>query len=470
MASLQSSADRSDIMGTERIGKLLLQFAIPAILMTLVSALYNAVDKVFVGQFVGEIGITATTVAAPAMRIVTAFASLIGAGGNSLLALRLGEGRKEEAEGILSNSFTLIIIICLIVSIFGLIFNDQVLRLFGTSDEAMEYAKQYYNIIMAGAVFEAITSGFSMFIRTDGSPKRMMMCSIVGCLINLVLDPLLIHVFGLGIAGAAIATVFAQIIAAVITIHYFTLSKRSSIKLHLIKHKINLSLTKKTTQLGFSSFLQHFMGGMVQTLLLGSLAFYAARDVSGVSGDIAQASVGVTLSVGLICVMPVMGLQQAFQPIIGYNYGAGNYKRVLRTLKLGVSAAFVIAMIGWLVMMLFAEPICRLFGVTGDDLTHAAWTLRVYNVLMPLMVVSSLGSNFFQAIGQPTKAILVGMSRQILCLIPLILILPLIFGLNGVIYALPGSDLISCLIGGALLIREIRRIRQLPEKSLAVTI
>lgn len=453
-----TTESRSALMGSERIGKLLVQFAVPAILMNLVSSAYNMVDKIFVGNMIGDLGITAATVAAPVMRLITAFAVLVGAGGNALLALYLGEGRHKDAERILNNSFLLITILSVGLSALGLIFIHPLLTLLGCSEEAAPYALPYLRIVFIGTFFEAVTSGMGMFIRTDGKPKYMMACTISGCLINIVLDPVMIGVFNWGITGAAIATVFAQVISGCLILYYFTLSKKSTIKLRLREMRLTGALTRRTCSLGTSSFISQLSGSITQAVMVASLGFYAS---STLEGDIYIASIGVTLSIGLLFMMPVFGMQQALQPILGYNYGAKNYDRVIQTFKWGLISILTVSVIGWLAIMLWAEELCSIFGADAAYLPIYARSMRLYNLLLPLVPISAIGSNLAQSIGKPRPAILLSLTRQVFALLPSMLILPLIFGMDGILWAMPFTDVVSSSIGAFIIVREIRQIRRL---------
>ena len=455
--SQNQTAQRADALGTERIFKLILQYALPAIAMMFISSLYNIVDKVFVGNFVGNIGITATTVAHPAVRIIDAFAMLVGAGGSTLLALRLGEGKSQEAESILNNSFLLLVLLSAVLISLGYCFTEPLLRLFGAEAEVMPYAVTYLRVVLIGAFFNATANGFGLFVRVDGSPKRMMVCSVTGCLLNILLDPIAIYVLGWGIAGAAAATAISQIVSGLMVIHYFTLSRRSTMKLRLKSMRPHGKTTRKTMELGFSSFLQQFTGSLSQSVLLSSLAAFATAQT--VTGAVAQASVGITVSIGLFFLLPAIGISSAIQPIIGYNYGAGNHHRVVDTLKTATIFAIAMLTCGWIIILIFAEPLCRIFGTTGSDLQHAAYTMRIYNLLLPLVPFGNVGSGFFQSIGQPKKAVFISLSRQILCLIPMVLILGSLFGQNGVLYALPVADLVSSAAALGLMVCQCRKLR-----------
>lgn len=457
--STQSTKERAELLGTEHIGRLLFQFAAPAILMMVVSSLYNIVDKAFVGNMVGELGLSAVSAVTPVTRIITAFGMLVGGGGSTLLALRLGEGHHEEAEPILGNSFALLLCIMVPLSLLTIWLRGPLLDLFGTGQEVRAYAMDYLLILMCSATFETMSSGFGLFVRTDGSPKRMMVCSMTGCIVNIILDPIFIGVLNLGILGAALATALSQVLSGLMVLHYFVFSRKSTIKLRPSLLRIRAAMSREICKLGSASFIQQFLGGLVNAFLLWSLNFHGQR--TGANGDLAVASVGVTVSIGLFFLLPILGMQQAIQPIVSYNYGARNYDRVLKTLRMGLSVAIGYGTLGWAVIMLAAKPLCKIFGADGDFLEQAIFTLRIYNLLFPFVGIGNLGSNFFQAIGQPGKATFISMSRQLLFLVPAILILPYLLGMNGVIWGLPVADLGSILVAGVLLIRETRRIHRL---------
>ena len=457
--STQSTKERAELLGSQNIGQLLFQFAVPTILMMVISSLYNIVDKAFVGNMVGELGLSAVSAVTPVTRIITAFGMLVGGGGSTLLALRLGEGRHKEAEQILGNSFLLLLCIMIPLSVAGILLREPLMRLFGTGQEVMDYATDYLLVLMCSATFETISSGFGLFVRTDGSPKRMMVCSATGCVANIILDPLFIGSLGMGIVGAALATAVSQIISGLMILHYFVFSKKSTIKLRIRFLRLKSALSREICKLGSSSFVQQFLGGVVNALLLWSLNFHGQR--TGTNGDLAVAAVGVTVSIGLFFLLPVLGMQQAIQPIVSYNYGAQKYDRVLKTLRVGLTVAIGYGVVGWAIMMVAAGPLCRIFGAEGSFLEQSVFTLRIYNLLFPLVGISNLGSNFFQAVGQPGKATFISMSRQLLFLVPAIMILPYFLGMNGVIWGLPVADIGSILVAGVLLIRECRRIKRL---------
>lgn len=454
-----NNASRSDLMGSEKISKLIIQFALPAILALVVSALYNIVDKAFIGQFVGQNGITAVTVSNPYSRVADAFTLLAGAGGNALLAIRLGEKKREVAEPILGNCFVLIAIFSAVMITLGYAFTEPILHTMGTSDEVMPQASLYLRICLIGFFFNAVTVGIGPFLRTDGSPRSMMFFTSIGCVLNFGLDPLMIHVFKWGIAGAAIATVFSQFISFILIVHYFTLGKRSSFKLRAKHLRLRMDIIKESVVLGFSSFILQLVNSLSQTIMNVSLTAYGAA--TAVGGDIAIAAVGITTSIGMFFLLPASGIQQAVAPILGYNYGAKNYERVLNVLKIGLLFSTALSTLGFLIIMIFPGSLCSLFGAKDDLLSRSIWTARMYNLCLPLITPSLLSPQFFQATAQPRKALLLSLNRNLIVKVPLMFILPLFFGLDGVIYSLPVTDIVASSIAGFFLIKEAKKYKRL---------
>ena len=438
------TAQRAESLGTERIFKLILQYALPAIAMMLISSLYNIVDKVFVGNFVGQIGITATTVAHPAMRFVDAFAMLVGAGGSTLLALRLGEGKSEEAEDILNNSFLLMLVLCAGLILLGYLFPVPLLRAFGAEDAVMPYALTYLRIVLCGSFFNATANSFGLFVRVDGSPKRMMLCSVTGCVLNIILDPLAIYVLNWGIAGAAVATAASQIVSGLMVIHYFTLSKRSTLKLRLSKLRLHWAITRKSTELGFSSFLQQFTGSLSQSILLSCLAIFATAQT--VSGAVAQASVGITISIGLFFLLPAIGIASAIQPIIGYNYGAGEHKRVSQIYQIVLCMSGIIMVFGTVICLLIPGQLMGLFTHTKATIQAGETALRIIGAGFIVSAVSVTSSGALEGLGKGTPSLLISLCRYVVVIIPAAFLLSRFFGAVGVWNAFWITEAITAII------------------------
>lgn len=454
-----NNSTRSDLMGTEKIGKLIMQFAFPAMLSLLVSALYNTVDKAFIGQFVGQNGLTAVTVTNPFFRVADAFSVLVGGGGNALLAIRLGEKRRELAEPILGNCFTLIFIFAAIMIAVGACFSNSILNILGASADVAPYSAMYLRTCLIGLFFNAVTVGIGPFLRTDGSPRSMMLFTSVGCILNFGLDPLFIHVFNWGVAGAAAATVLSQFISFVLILRYFTVSKRSSFKLRLKNLKPRADIVRESLKLGLSSFFNQLVNSLSQAILNASLTAYGAATVIG--GDVAIAAVGITTSIGQIFLMPALGIQQAMSPILGYNYGAKKYDRVLKVMGIGIFSAMAISTLGFAVIMIFPAQLCTLFGADGALMERSIWTLRVYNLFLPVIMPSIVTAQVFQSTNQPNKALFFGLNRNLIIKVAALLILPRIFGLDGVIYSLPFTDVVASAAASIALIKEAKRFKAL---------
>ncbi|MBV1821632.1 MATE family efflux transporter, partial [Coprococcus sp. MSK.21.13] len=326
---MSKNVDRSKQLGEEKVGTLLFKFSLPAIVGMLVNALYNMVDRVFIGRGVGALAISGLAVGFPLSIINMAFGMLIGIGSSTMISIKLGEKKKDEAERILGNALVLIILISICLSIIGLIFLDDILKIFGASQETLPYARDYMKYIMAGALLQNIGFGMNNIIRAEGNPKIAMATMLIGAIINTILDPIFIFVFKMGIKGAAIATIFAQTVSSIWVLYYF-FSGKSTLK---IKRE-NLSLHKGTIKtimsIGISPFSMQIAASLVTTILNKNLLTYG--------GDLAVGAMGIINSISMLFFMPMFGINQGMQPIIGYNYGAKQYKRVRKTLKLAIMA------------------------------------------------------------------------------------------------------------------------------------
>ena len=444
--------DRSKQLGEEKVVKLLLKFSLPAIIGMLVNALYNVVDRIFIGNGVGSLGIAATTIAFPIMLIILAFAMLIGIGATSLISIRLGEKKKEEAELILANGIVMLAGVSLLISALGLVFLEPLLKIFGASQAVLPYAKDYVRIILWGSIFQCVSFGVNGFIRAEGDPKTAMVTMLIGAILNTILDPIFIFVFNWGIAGAAYATVLAQLIATAWMFKYY-FSGKSLLKLHWQNFKLNPAIMSSIFAIGSAPFSMQLAACLLTVILNNSLSFYG--------GDVAISGMGVIHSVITLILMPIFGINQGVQPIIGFNYGAGKFDRVKEALKLAMLAATAIVSIGFVVTQLFPQQIISLFNREDQQLivfgTHA---LRTFLIFLPIIGFQIVGANYFQAVGKPKQAMFLSLSRQVLLFIPALLILPGIFGLDGILMAGPASDLISSLITGLWLWREFANLDQ----------
>lgn len=442
--------DRSTQLGQENILKLLLRFSIPAIIGMLVNALYNVVDRIFIGKGVGTLGIAGITISFPIMIITMGFGMLIGIGATSLISIRLGEQKKDEAELIMGNAMILLVSISLILSIFGLSFLTPLLKAFGASEAVIPFAKDYLSIILIGTVFMSIGFGMNNFIRAEGNPKIAMYTMIIGALLNIILDPIFILFFNWGMKGAALATIISQLVSAVWVLAYF-LNGKSSLKIRRQNLKIQPIIVGKIMAIGAAPFAMQMAASILSIIINNSLTFYG--------GDVAVAALGAINSIMTLILMPVFGINQGVQPIIGYNYGAKNYDRVKQALKLAILGATIIVLAGFLLTRLIPVQLIAMFNSEDKAFIQlGVRSLQIFLVFLPIIGFQVVAANYFQAVGKPKQAMILSLSRQILVLIPAVLILPRFFGLDGILYSGPLSDFISSLITGTWLFLEIKNL------------
>jgi len=436
-------------LGQAKIAKLLLKFSIPATVGMLVNALYNVVDRIFVGNGVGRPALSAITAEFPMTLVVMAFNMLIGIGASTLISIRLGEGKEEEAQEIMGNSFVLFLIVGAFVTVFGLIFLEPILELLGASPEVMPYAKDYAGILTAGTLFFTIGMGMNNMIRAEGNPKIAMATMLIGAITNIILDPIFIYVFNWGIKGAAIATIISKAISAIWVLRYF-LTGIGHLQLEIRKIKMKTAHILSILSLGIAPFIMQLAASLLNLILNNSLMFYG--------GDLAMAAMGIVNGITNLMLMPLFGISQGLQPIIGYNYGAGNFSRVKEALQKGMLLASAISIIGFMIIMIFPSQLVALFDRKDADLiAMGAEGLQIFLMTLPILGALIVGSNYFQAIGKPKRALFLSLTRQLLFFIPSIIILPKFWGLNGIFYSGPVSDVLATSIMSFLLIRELKK-------------
>ncbi len=440
----------------ENTGKLIVKFAVPSIISGLVTALYNIVDQIFIGQGVGMLGNAATNVAFPLTTLCTALTLLLGVGTAANFSLNLGAGQKEKAEQIAGNGIFYLLATGLILFLIVFFFLSPLLHLFGASSDVYPLALTYTRITNFGIPFLLFSVGLSNFIRADGSPTYSMLCTLSGALLNTVLDPLFIFTFHMGIAGAALATVIGQIVSAAMAFVYLFRTKNVVWKRSCFRP--SLSLLKEILALGLSPFFNHSAMMLVQIAMNNTLTFYGSLSVYG--SNIPLACVGVISKVNVIYMACVIGTSQGCQPILGFNYGAKQYDRVRRTFWQGLITVTCISLAFFCCFQLFPRQIISIFG-DGNELYYQ-FGIRYFRIFMMLILVNGfqpICSFLFTAIGKPKKGILVSMTRQILFLLPLILIFPRIFGIDGVMYAGPIADGAAAILAIALVIPELARLK-----------
>lgn len=444
--------DRTKQLGEESIGKLLMKFSIPAIVGMLVSAAYNIVDRIFVGNGVNSLAIDGISIAFPIMTVMMAFGMLIGIGATALISIRLGQKKREDAEVILSNAFVLSIIVSLILTILGLVFCNPLLILFGAKGQVLIYAKQYITIILIGTLPQTLAFGLNNIIRADGKPMIAMGTMLIGALINCILNPFFIFVLHFGIRGSALATIISQTISAIWVVSYF-FSNRCILKIKKENLKLRKDMVLGIFSIGLSPFLMQLAASIITIMLNSNLLKYG--------GNAAVGAMGVINSIAMLILMPIFGINQGVQPIIGFNYGAKKYDRVKKALKIAIFAASCITVTGFIFIELFPSGIISIFNSKDKEfIAIGTFGIRIFLMMLPIVGFQIVSSNYFQATGRPRHAIFLALIRQVIVLIPLIYILPKFFHLNGVWFAGPASDLIASVVTGILLFRELSHLEQ----------
>lgn len=450
-------------LGYEKISKLLRSFAIPSIIAMVVSSLYNIVDQIFIGQGVGYLGNAATNVSYPLTTICLAIALLIGIGSASRFSLHLGADEKDDAIKAVGNGISMMVVFGIIYAIIIEIFMEFLLTVFGATPEIMPYAKEYTRIIALGMPFLIVTNGMSNLARADGSPKYSMTCMLIGAVINTILDPIFIFVFQLGVSGAAWATIIGQFCSFIEAILY--IRKFKSVEINIKQIRLIPRECAKTASLGMSNSLNQIAITFVQIVLNNSLTYYGADSVYGM--EIPLAACGIVMKTNGILLAFIIGISQGSQPIIGFNYGAKQYDRVRQTYKLAIGANLVISAIGFILFQFFPYQIISVFG-TGDQLyfEFAVRFMRIFLFMVLANGVQLISSNFFSAIGKPIKGLVLSMTRQVIFLIPLILILPLFMGLDGILFAAPAADTIAFITTVILVRRELGQMKKLEKHTI----
>ena len=445
-----------NILGKEKISKLIKKFSIPCIISLLVNSLYNIVDQIFIGQGVGYLGNGATNVVFPLVMIGLAFSLMFGDGASAYLSLKLGEKKKDEAKIGIGNGVTLCVITSVIFCAITLIFLPVFLKIFGCTDNLKDYAMTYGRIIAIGFPFSMIGTTLNSIIRADGSPKYSMTSMLAGAILNTILDPIFIFVFHKGVAGAAIATVISQILTFVLNVAY--IKRFKSIKLDRDSIKLRPNVCKKISALGISSFITQMSIVCVMTAENNLLGKAGAESKFG--AEIPITVLGIVMKISQILNSIIIGIAAGSQPIFGYNYGAKKYDRVKQALKIVLGSSLVISTIAFILFQTIPDKLIAIFG-SGDEnyMEFACLAFRTYLFLCIFNGIQIPSGIFFQAIGKSTKSAILSLSRQIVILIPSMIILSHIFGLMGVLYAGPVADGIAFILAAILLIREVKHLK-----------
>ncbi len=442
-------------LGYEKISKLLKRFAVPSVVAMLVSSLYNVVDQIFIGQFVGTLGNAATNIAFPITTICIAISVLVGVGGASRFSIELGKGNKDEATKSVGTAVWTALILSGVYSLLVSIFAEPLLLIFGATESSLGLALQYTHIIAVGIPFLVVSNVLSNFIRADGSPKYSMICMVVGGVINIALDAVLVPLGGKewGMAGAAIATIISQMISFVIAACY--LRKFRTVDINRSNFRFIPKKSLKIASLGMSNCFNQLAICIVQIVMNNQLKIYGALTEYG--ADTPIGAFGIVMKVNSILISVFVGISQGCQPIVGYNYGARNFDRAKETCLLASKICMAVSAIGFLAFQLCPQYIIAIFG-SGDALYNefAEKTMRTFLFMIVLNGVQMIVSNYFSAIGKPIKGVILSLTRQLILIVPLMIILPIFMGLDGILYAAPITDLIAFILALTFIMIEFR--------------
>ena len=450
-------------LGAERIGKLLWELAIPAMVGMFVNSLYNIVDRLYIGQGCGREALAGLTLTLPYMMILASFGTLIGVGSSALLSIRLGENRLEEAEKLLGQCVAVKILFFIFVPIIAFFTLDWTLLKFGGNADSIPYAREYLEIILIGNIWAHLSFGLSGLMRAEGHSKKAMYCMIIGAVANIALDPIFIFVFDMGIRGAAHATNIAMFLSTCYAIHHFT-SRNCVVPLKRKYIRVFPRIIPAVFAIGLSPFLMQLVASAVQVFFNKGFMKYSATEAEN---TLAVACSGIVNGVLIFIIQPAFGLSQGMQPIVGYNHGAGQYKRVAKAWRLGILYGTAICTFGTALCMTFAPFLARCFTPDPAAIKMSSWALRVCCAGFPFIGVGIMSTTYFQSVGRAKIAIFMSLLRQVLLLLPMIWLLPKYFGLNGIWFAGPVSDTLSFVMMLTVALFEFRHLRRLADKQKA---
>jgi putative MATE family efflux protein len=451
--------DNTKELGESRIAPLIVRFAVPSIVGMVVGALYNIVDRIFIGRGVGPLALAGVTVAFGFQLVQIAFAVLVGIGTSARISISLGQKNKEKAEKYLANGFVLNMTISLTIMTLGLIFLDPMLRVFGASDEVLPYAHAFTFVVLLGSPLGTISMGLNSFIRAEGNPKIAMITQLIGPALNIVFCPLFIFGFKWGVAGSALANIVSQTVGSAWVLLYY-LSGRSLLKIRRANLRFDSKIIGPIIALGLPTALSDLASSLTMGIMNNQLVRYG--------GDIAVTAMGIVFAISNLVFLTLIGTSMGIQPIIGYNIGARLYHRVRKVEITAIGAATVFASLVFAGVQLFPGAFVALFaGSDPEVLRIGTYALRRYFMFLPLMGLQVLGSSYFQAAGKPTKSLILGLSRQFIMLIPLLIILPLFWGLDGVWSAQPAADVLAFALTFVLLVKELDVLRRMEQNTVS---
>ena len=437
---------------TEKISKLLMEFSIPAIVGSLVFALYNIVDRIFIGKGIGAYAMTGLSITFPIFTLYIAIGMLIGQGGGSIVSLRLGEGRKDKADKALGNTVTLFTVSSILLMILGRIFLDDLLLLFGATENTLGYARDYMSTINLLVFFNFMAMGMNNLMRSEGCSKLAMKYMIAGAVINIVLDPILIFWFDMGIKGAAIATAFSNVVVTIAVFYHFIYSDKSHIKLKKENLILDRETVKEIFKIGVSPFTLQVTTSLVAVACNKTLLAYG--------GDLAVGAMGIVNSIYMFMSMIISGIRAGSQPIIGYNYGAGKFDRVVETLKISLVGSMLIAAFITLIAFFRGDVLINLFNDGNEEILRIGE--RGLKICLSMGVLNAfyiIGANYFQSIDQAVKSVVLNLIRQVVLFVPLFIILPKYYGIDGIWLIWPISDIVVFFFTGYFIRKNIRELK-----------
>jgi putative MATE family efflux protein len=462
--------DQVDRMGTAKLGRLILEFAIPSIVGMVINGSYNVIDSVFLGLKLGETGLATITVATPVMTMSMAVGVLVGAGGNALAAIKLGEGKRDATERVLGNAFILTIALALFCTLAVQLFMDPVLHLSGSTPEVHGSAHTFISVFSLGFILQFFGMGFNNFIRTAGDPNRALYTMVIGLLAGIAFNYLFVMVLNIGILGSALATVIGQGVTAATVFYYFAFSKKAPFKLRRPAFQLSLRLMANICALGSASFFLQAAMVVLNLILNNQLVLYGATDPIAAPG--ALAAFGVMQRIAMFSFLPILGISIAVQPIMGYNFGAHSYDRVKRAFNISLAWVSSFGVFFWLILHLFPHPIVAMFGVEAGLYDFTIKGTQIQMFMMPLVGLQVLVAGYFQATGQPLKSMFVSLTRQLLFLVPLLYLLPMLLprllavsSLQSLYYTYPIADLLSIVTSGSMILVEWRRLDRLSQPA-----
>lgn len=447
----QNNNQKTLELGSKPVGKLLFQYALPAIIAMTASSLYNMVDSIFIGQGVGALAISGLAVTFPFMNLSAAFGAAVGVGASSYISVKLGQKDYGKAQRVLGNTVTLNVIIGIVFSVISLLFLDPILFFFGASEQTVPFAREYMVIILLGNVITHMYFGMNAVLRAASKPREAMYITMFTVVLNTLLDPLFIYTFRLGIAGAAYATIISQLVAFLWQMRLFT-DKRELLHLRRGIYRLDRRIVGNIIAIGMSPFSMNACACLIVIFINNNLLRYG--------GDLAVGAYGIANRIAFIFIMINMGVNQGMQPIAGYNYGAQKLDRMMRVLKLAMIAGTCVTTTGFLVAEFLPELCVTLFTTDATLASLSVNALRVMMAAMPIVGYQMVITNFFQSIGMAKISILLSLSRQLLLLLPLLLVLPPIIGLDGVWMSMPVSDTLSALFALVMMVRYMNKFKR----------